>query len=421
MKAPLRVGVIGMGGFAALHHDAVWQLEQEGACRLVCTCDPALASFAARQQALQFDGRGVRLFADYQEMLAACGDDLDVVTIPTPVPLHAAMHQAVVERGLAAYLEKPPTLDIAELTRMLAVEDGAKFQTNVGFNYIIEPDRHALKLRLMAGEFGAVQRVSVLGLWPRNDRYYARAAWPGRLMLDGRLVLDSCFGNAMAHFVHNGLFWCGLADEWAWSDVREVTAELYRANAIEGTDTAFIRAVGSNGPELLIGMSHACNGRHYNYERIECEQAVITYGDHGERWGVTVHWRDGRKEQWEAGRATTSENLLGYFAYVRGEEPRPVTRLVDSRPFVVINDLAYIAATQITAIAAPWVAQEVAEDGSVQTFVADMAAVTERFVATGEFPSVQGIPWAVPGGSARQDDLPQLNAVISRLVRERAM
>src|SRR5262245_51931939 len=125
MASPIRLAIIGMGGFAGDHHRVARALEAEGACRVVCTCDPQREKFAAETERWEFSRRVVRVFADYREMLDACQADLDLVAVPTPVPLHAPMHRAAVERGLACYLEKPPTLDHAEMKEMLAVEERA--------------------------------------------------------------------------------------------------------------------------------------------------------------------------------------------------------------------------------------------------------------------------------------------------------
>ena len=47
---PIRIGIIGMGGFAAWHHNVVKRLEDRGQARLICTCDPQAAAFASEQQ-----------------------------------------------------------------------------------------------------------------------------------------------------------------------------------------------------------------------------------------------------------------------------------------------------------------------------------------------------------------------------------
>lgn len=420
----LRVGIIGLGGFAGVHHDAVAALEEAGECRLVCTCDPRADDFAERRDKLGFVRRGVRVFRDYLEMLDACREQLDVVTIPTPVPLHAPMHRACLERGLAVYLEKPPTLDWRELEEMMAAESGAARLTNVGFNHQIDPERQAMKERLASGEYSPVKSVKLLALWPRGDRYYARAGWAGRLAIDGRLVLDSPLGNAMAHFTHDALFWAGR-EAWSWSPVRAVEAELYRAHRIEGMDTVFLRAALDGGTELRIAMSHACAGYERQEERIECAGATIVYrvlsgreGGPGARW--EIRRRDGTTETGgRTGLDYARDNLRAYFAYLRGEAPRPLNTLEDCRPFVHLNDLAYLASGRITTVPAEAVIKSKGTEAQGElTEIRGIEEIAGRFLDTGEFPSVQGIPWAAPGGRAAVEDLPRLHEKIRELIEE---
>ena len=417
---PLRVAIIGMGGFAAAHHDAVARLEAKGEFRLIAACDPAIDTFEERQKALRFGERGTRLFKDYLAMLEACGAELDMVTIPTPIPLHAPMHRACVERGLAVYLEKPPTLDYAELERMITVDAGARHQTVVGFNFIVETERQMLKRRLVAGDFGPVRRVSARALWPRNAAYFARAGWAGRLQQDGRLILDSCIGNAMAHQVHNALFWCGVSDFWAWGGIVRLRAELYRAHAIEGLDTAFVAATTEGGIELFVGMSHACDGNGFQEECVVCDRAVIRYhinssGPDGACYTIT--WSDGRTEAGHSSRGDLVDaNFEAYAAYVRRQAERPLTRLVDSRPFVHLNNLAYIASRRIVTVKVPHMRP--AANGHVS--VAGLPEAVGEFVGSGRFPSEQGMPWAAPGGSATPADLPALDETVRTMAAARA-
>ncbi len=409
---PLQIGIIGMGGFAGVHHDTVIHLEKSGEFQLVCACDPHMEAFAERLQALRFSERGIRVFADYQSMLASCRSELDVITIPTPIPLHAPMHRACVDHGLAVYLEKPPTLNYAELEQMITVEARASRQTLVGFNFIVEPERQLLKRRLVAGEFGRVQRVEAYALWPRNAAYFGRANWAGRLQLDGQLVLDSCIGNAMAHQVHNALFWCGVDAPWAWGEIEQVQAELYRAHVIEGLDTAFITASTRQKVELRLAMSHACAGPHTQEECVVCERATLRYhinnsGPNGTLYSVT--WNDGRVETQAAiERDLFKMNFQTYGAYLRGEVDRPVTRLIDCRPFVHLNNLAYIASRRINTVQAPFVVDR--PDGFLD--VAGLPEAVQEFIHSGRFPSTQSLPWSVPGGIATPKDLPTFEQTV---------
>lgn len=418
MKKPLRVGIIGMGGFAGTHHNTLVHLEAAGECRLVCTCDPRMESFAERQIELRFPERGVKLFDDYLAMLDACGEELDVVFIPTPVPLHAPMHRACVERGIPVYLEKPPTLNYAELEEMLAVEERATKLTQVGFNFIVEQPRQTLKKRIVAGEFGAVRQACFTGLWPRGESYYARANWAGKLMLDGKLVLDSCLGNALAHFAHNVLFWCGPGEVFSWGRIAEVEAELYRAHRIEGTDTVFVKAATEHGPEIRIAMSHACDGAVVSREFVVCDQATITYAPGG---ATRIEWDDGHVEQTEGESLDlVAANQRAYFNYLRGNLDRPITRLIDSRPFVELNDLAYIASGRITTAPEPHI--ERASPPNAQpghAAIRGVEAIAGEFVRVGLFPSAQKTPWAAPGGKATPSELGRLSAVVAKMVAER--
>lgn len=421
MQQPVRIAIIGMGGFAGVHHDVVRKLEASGLCRLHCTCDPAMASFTERQEKLDFLPRQVRLFTDYVQMLDACRGELDVVTVPTPIPLHAPMHRAAVERGLAVYLEKPPTVNWRELEAMLAVEQRAAKATNVGFNYIIEAERQELKARLVAGEFGRVRRVTVLGRWPRPTTYYERAGWAGRLDLHGGLVLDSPMGNAMAHLVHNALFWAGADALWSWAAVAAVQAELYRAHAIQGTDTVFLTAALAGGAELRLAMTHACDGAAANEETVVCERATLCYAlDVGASPAVRrirIHWQDGREEVRELPFPDyVIENVRAYLEYVLGRRDRPLTRLVDSRPFVHLNNLAYIAATRIGQVPAAALKRSPGWGGKGEFLAIDsIAEAVARFIADGALPSAQGLGWAVSGGRATAAELPQLEAAVRRL------
>ena len=416
MKAPIRIGIVGMGGFAGLHHQTIGRLEERGQARLMCTCDPHPAHFHGELQAWRCAARGVRVFADYREMLETCRDRLDFVVIPTPIPLHAEMHAAATALGLPTYVEKPPTLDYAELEKMIAADARARKASHVGFNFIIEKPRLALKQRLLDGEFGAVRGATLSSAWPRPASYFTRNHWAGRLLLGDQVVLDSCCGNAMAHFVHNLLFWVGGPELFSWAQIAAVRAELYRAHAIEGADTFFIEADTAAGVTLRLALSHACAGPSTQAETVICEQATLRYvvGGH-----VEIRWNDGRTERsaiepFDA----LQENHLEYFRYLRGEISRPATTLADSRPFVALNDLAHVSSGQITPIPEHQISP-VREEKEQKEYlhVAGMAAASENFLERGVWPGENG--W----GRARADvvtpaDLPRFHEVVRAMAQK---
>jgi len=389
VNQPLRIGIIGMGGFAGSHHNTVARLEERGLVRLVCACDPGLADFAPEQDAWRFTERGVRVFGDYRAMLEACHGDLDYVATPTPIPLHAEMHDAITAFGIPAYVEKPPTLDHEELARMIEADRRARKSSLVGFNYIVEKSRLSLKERLLSGEFGAIRGGTLCALWPRPSGYFARNGWSGRLLVDGRIVLDSCFGNAMAHFVHNMLFWTGAPGLFSWAEVAAVRAELYRAHPIEGADTFFVEADLATGCTLRFALSHACAGASTNSETVICERAILRYVVGGQ---IVVAWKDGRTERISSGPFDgLEENHLEYGRYLRGEAQRPATTLSDSRPFVVLNDLAHVSSGRILPIPARLVSHSREEKEQLDYItVAGLAKVVGDFLSRGIWPGYAG-------------------------------
>ncbi len=413
MKTPVRVAVIGLGGFAQAHHRALVNLEADGTCRLVCASGRNPARYGSFLAELGFERRGVRVFSSHIEMLDACRSELDMVIVPTPIHLHADMHRDVVERGLACYLEKPPTLDCRELEDMLKVESRATRATLVGFNMVGDPLRLALKERLVRGDFGALRRVTFLGNSPRFTPYYARADWAGKIAVDGHLVLDSCIGNALAHNVHNLCLWSGTDAVLSWAGIRDVAAELYRGHAVENFDTVFAQVSCQNGVELRLAASHACDMPNRHVETVACERAEIEW------WvgrSVTIRWKDGRAESLAMDpQGGSLESCLRHYAgYIRGDHPRPLTTLADCRPYVQLFDLVYVAAGDMQVVVPEHIVRKEEKPGEESVAIRGVTEACETFVRTAAFPSAKPWPWAKAGGRAAVKDLVRFGEVIDR-------
>ncbi|AIE84643.1 Gfo/Idh/MocA family protein [Fimbriimonas ginsengisoli] len=400
----LRVAVAGVGGFAGQHHLSLAELESEGECRVVATCDPSAARLGQAGEQYRFEQRGVSTYPNLGSLLQATAGEIDVVTLPTPIPLHAAQHEAVVEAGAACYLEKPPSLWWPEYLEMLERDGRASRQTQVGFNFTGDPMRQELKSRILSGEFGVLRGVSLLAEWPRDREYYTRNDWAGRLRVGDRWVLDSCIGNALAHYVQNLLFWCGK--EGAVGEVEEVWARLFRAHPIESYDTAFVSARTDGGAWLRIGATHTGKDRYFERETLVLDQATIRFDTW--RSGEIEH-RNGTRERFESSRGDHAEmlreNLREYFAYVRGDRPRPTTRLEDCRGFVSLCDLALVSCGGIEEIARERI--ETDDLGRVQ--VEGLERELTAFVEHETWPTGE-----LPLESARMDDLDCFEATMSQ-------
>jgi hypothetical protein len=216
----------------------------------------------------------------------------------------------------------------------------------------------------------------------------------------------------MAHFVHNLLFWLGGPELFSWAQIAAVRAELYRAHVIEGADTFFVEADTISGITMRFALSHACAGASTHTEIVLCDQATLRYSVGGQ---IEIRWNDGRVE--------TSllepfdplvENHLHYIRYLRGDIPRPATMLAESRPFVVLNDLAYISSGRITPIPVAKIAA-VRDEKEQQDYlsVAELTAAQENFLARGVWPgSILGRPTV---DVATMADLPKLREVVQAM------
>lgn len=344
MKNPIRVAIAGLGGFAHTHHEALRALEATGVARLVATCDPTLSTLPHSIEE-ELISREARFFPTLEELLART-PDLDWVCLPTPIPFHADQHRQVVEAGAACYLEKPPTLWLPELHQMLEVEKQAKHATNVGFNFVGDPFRRALKQRAINGEFGQLQSVRLFAHWPRTPAYYLRNNWAGKRFLGDKPVMDSPIGNACAHFVQNLLWMAGQESVDSVAKVIHCDAQTFRAYEIESFDTVFQSATLDGQVQLKLAVSHTLREdpagesqsdlERYDFERATLEfltwrSAKIVWKDEPK---PEEHSEEHRESGWRDYRDVVRENFLSYARYLRGENPRPVTTLQDSEPFV---------------------------------------------------------------------------------------
>jgi len=411
---PPRVAVTGLGGYARHHHLTLQRLEQAGLCRVVATCDPSLDKMLPASADLQLAARGVKTYPSFAAMIEGSAGAVDAVTIPTPIHEHAPMHRLAVERGLAVYLEKPPTLWWEELETMIDTDARASRATEVGFNFITEPARWALKVRLLAGEFGQLQAAAFAGRWPRPKTYFLRNDWAGKIFRPGAPVplLDSCFGNAMGHYVQNLLHWAGPAPA-GFATVLDVRASLYQAHAIEGPDTVFAEARTPEGVVLRFAATHACPPESEGHaEYLFCERAQLRYVTERE---CEIRWVDGRREtidlrtqgDWQ------ERNFRRFFDYLAGRHTAPVVSLRDCRPFVAWNDLVFAAAPGI----APFPPEVV--DWHANNTIPAPRGLTDAlrdFAETGRWPHEnKNLSWAREPGRGHLSELPQTLAKIQAL------
>jgi hypothetical protein len=124
---PLRIGLIGYGGFGRFLHQT-W--EADGAARVV-----AVASL--------HDGpENVPHHDDWRDLVARA--DVDLVAVVSPPGTHAEMGEAVLDAGKHLLVEKPVATDLAGADRLIAARDRSGRVAAVDFMLRFNPVVEAL-------------------------------------------------------------------------------------------------------------------------------------------------------------------------------------------------------------------------------------------------------------------------------------
>lgn len=200
---------------------------------------------------------GCRIFDDHRDMLNELGGVAEFCMIPTGTPLHRTMTVAALEAGMHVLVEKPLAGCLEDASAMKVAAEKAGRIAAAGYQWLYTLAAHATKRHILEGRIGELQSIKTLVMWPRDHAYYTRNGWTGRLSVNGTVVNDSPFNNAVAHELMMMLFQAGATERSAAMPV-SVDAELYRANAIESTDTACMRVDTEEGVPIRFYATHAC-------------------------------------------------------------------------------------------------------------------------------------------------------------------
>lgn len=233
------VVLVGASGFGRSHLTQLLSLHRDAAIRLAGVVDitpaPELPDLFAEH------GAAPEVGPDLATLLAKVHPDS--VVIATPPHTHAALATIALAAGCAVYLEKPPVPLPSQLAELIEVAGDTRFE--VGFQQT-PGVLAAIRDALTEHDLGPITRITGFGAVRRPDSYYQRAAWAGRIWLDGHPVFDGSLFNPFAHVVHGALALARSLDP-RWRPTR-VTAERGSVRGIEADDLAALR-IESSGIE----------------------------------------------------------------------------------------------------------------------------------------------------------------------------
>jgi len=241
--------------------------------------------------------RGIPVFSNIEEFYAA-GNRADIVVISSPIQFHVPQSLVALKNGSNVLCDKPICATVQEVDELIKTRDEVRKWVMIGYQWSYSKAIQSLKKDINKGFFGKPIRLKTLCLWPRDDNYYQRNNWAGKIKDDsGKWVLDSPVNNALAHYLHNMFYVLGeKVDKSAIP--KEVTAECYRANPIENYDTAACRILTNEGTEILYYVSHATKDQIGPIFNFEFEDAIITYGDPANE--IIVHFKNGNEKKYGA-------------------------------------------------------------------------------------------------------------------------
>jgi len=388
--------VVGIGNWGAAHLDAARKVADAGCARFTAVADIHLSAFPEIVEELR--GRGVACYETHREMLDK-HPELDFITLPVPIQLHAPMTIECLERGLHVLVEKPPAATLAEARQMTEVARRVGKLCGVAFQYSTSPLQQAMLDLITRGKLGTITALSTLNLGKRYDNYYARAPWAGKLRMHGTIVHDGTLNNPYAHMAQM-LF--TVAQAAAGAPVLPVTlqAELFAGHDIETEDTAAIRAQLSCGAALHF-YSSVCTHEGANWQmRIEGTQGVVTWGNMRAPQ-AQVEYADGAIETLpdlitpEGG--TTEALFRNFIQAVEGKAALacPIEETLSFAEFVE----RVFEGEQITYLhGTPYVTRVEVENQEMATYLQDVESYAQQAYASGKLFSEVGAPWATPAG-----------------------
>ncbi len=148
---PLRIGHAGCGSVSlrgVLPH--VTAPDAGDSIELSAVCD--VDGERAKAVAMQFGAP--RFYDDYEKMVG--DDDLDVIVIATPIPLHATQAELALRSGKHVYVMKTMAVSMEEADRVLRAVDDTGLQFVAAPGQMLAPSIRKIASMVQGGDFGEI-------------------------------------------------------------------------------------------------------------------------------------------------------------------------------------------------------------------------------------------------------------------------
>lgn len=389
MSSPLRVALVGIGGYGNNYVAALLNAPDPSRFRIVGAVDPKPNLCKHQDQLL---ARGVPLFSSLDDFHHAAAADVTIIC--SPLHLHAQHTCAALRHGSHVLCEKPLCVTPEEIAEMARAERLSGKKVAIGYQWSFSAAVQHLKRDVLSGRYGKPRRLRTLVLWPRDESYYSRNSWAGRISDPaGRPILDSPVNNACAHHLHNMLYVLGSSIDGSAEPI-SLRAELFRAFAIQNYDTAAVSITTSDGVQLLLLASHAVEHRHGPVFTFEFENGIVEYAD-GPEATIVGRFLDGSIQDYGSPDADRMRKLWCTLDALQSNGPLPcgiAASAAQTRCAWAVQHsepgILQLPAEMIRIVGPP---------SQRQIIVRDLDRVLNDCYLRWKLPSTLGVRWAQPG------------------------
>lgn len=312
----VRIGLIGLGFMGRMHLAAYRKIE---GAELVAVADKderrAKGDLSGGWgnvggAAESIDMTGVRGTTDFEELLGM--EEVELVDICVPTPLHEDLAIAALERGKHVLCEKPLALTSDSAERIAAAAEKASGLFMPAMCMRFWPQWQWIKEAIDDGRFGAVRSATFRRLAPVPPGWYAQGDQSGGAILD-------------LH-IHDTDFVC-----YAFGAPEKVSSRGYvgPSGKIDHVSTQYIYGDGGGGAPIVTAEGGWCAGATFPFTMrctVNFERATADF-DVGADAPLQVHRADGdRPEKIELGGDGYFQEVE-YFIHCieQGRAPRVVT------------------------------------------------------------------------------------------------
>jgi phthalate 4,5-cis-dihydrodiol dehydrogenase len=249
----LRVGIIGLGDHGT--EKILPSLAQTPFVKIVSTCDivTSRAELAAQSYG------DIHHYEDYRNMID--DENLDAVVVAVGPQIHYEAARFAINRGVAVFVEKPPTISAQQLNELVKSSDDTNVPTGVGLNF-----RYAAPIQMIKqilendenGDYPVWTFVKHVSSKPRGE-----TAWPSISLERSFLLMQ------VIHALDTLVFFNGRVSEFSSVSYTDMNGILVSSSFRFDNKTIGHLVAGSTAPNFnnLLEMQTR-DGKHFRIDHL---------------------------------------------------------------------------------------------------------------------------------------------------------